>query len=425
MSQSRHYEMKDSGVEWIGEMPSHWETIRLKRLARRKAILATSLDGYIGLENVQSWTGKLLPSSADKPEPEGQALIITTGDVIFGKLRPYLAKCHLVQREGCCSSEFMVLDSGALDAGFLKYSMLSPSFINEVNMATYGTKMPRANWEIIGWMPMPVPPLPEQTVIAAYLDDKCATIDALVAEAKATIEEYKAWRASVIFEAVTKGLNPNAEMKDSGVEWIGLIPNDWKLSAVKRHYNITLGKMLESVPQSNEATLENYMCASNIKWGGIDITCNRQMWFSTSEKEEYLLKDGDLLVMEGGSAGTSAIYHGEFAPCYMQNSVNRCRSKDGSLTQFLYYWMFLVYHSGHVESACNRATIMHLTKEKLGRLPFVQVPISEQETIVAHLDSKCAAIDGVIAEKEALIGELETYKKSLIFETVTGKRRVC
>ena len=209
-------------------------------------------------------------------------------------------------------------------------------------------------------------------------------------------------------------------MKGSGVEWIGRIPAGWKVSAVKRHYSITLGKMLDSIPQTPDATLENYMCASNIKWGGIDLSVSRQMWFSASEKEEYLLKEGDLLVMEGGAtAGTAAIYQGEFSPCYMQNSVNRCRSKNGNVTSFLYYWLYFVNHSGHIESVCNCATFKHLTKEKLGRLPLVQVPLSEQAAIAAYLDDKCGAIDDIITEAKAGIEEYKAWKASVIFEAVT------
>ena len=210
------------------------------------------------------------------------------------------------------------------------------------------------------------------------------------------------------------------DMKDSGVEWIGMIPKRWKVSVVKRHYSITLGKMLESTPKTPDVTLENYMCASNIKWGGIDISVNRQMCFSANEKEVYLLKDGDLLVMEGGAtAGTAAIYQGEFSPCYIQNSVNRCRSKNGNVTPFLYYWLYFVNHSGHIESVCNCATFKHLTKEKLGRLPMVQVPLPEQTAIVAYLDEKCAAIDSIIAEAKATIDEYKAWKASVIFEAVT------
>lgn len=436
MPQTRHYEMKDSGVEWIGKMPDGWSRDKINRI----------------YDVIGSGT---TPKFDDAKDNSGPVNWIQSGDVYSGgsitKVKNQIAESFLSEYSalklyqppfvviamygasignmavsaisGCVNQACCVLGKPRGDFNYAYYAL--QALKKHLLSSALGGGQPNISQQIIKAQWLPMPPLSEQTAIAAYLDEKCATIDAIIAEAKASIEEYKAWKASVIFETVTKGLNPNAEMKDSGVEWIGEIPKGWEVSAVKRHYSITLGKMLESVPQSNDATLENYMCASNVKWGGIDTTTNRQMWFSPVEKEEYLLKEGDLLVMEGGSAGTSAIYRGEYAPCYMQNSVNRCRSKDGSLTHFLYYWMFLVYHSGHVESACNRATIMHLTKEKLGRLPFVYAPEEEQASIVSYLDRKCSLIDGVIAEKEELIRELENYKRSLIFEAVTGKRRVC
>lgn len=428
MSQTRHHETKDSGVEWIGELPSHWTTKRGKNILRLLSrpvrpddeIVTCFRDGEVTLRKnrrEEGFTNALVEAGYQGVEP---------GDLVVHGMDGFAGSIGVSDSRGKASPVLNVMDSSE-NKRYLMYYLRGIA-MREVFLAlSTGIRVRSCDlrWNKLAVLPYIVPPLPEQTAIAAYLDEKCATIDAIIAEAKASIEEYKSWKASVIFETVTKGLNPNAEMKDSGVEWIGEIPKGWKVSAVKRHYSITLGKMLESVPQSNDATLENYMCASNVKWGGIDTTTNRQMWFSPVEKEEYLLKEGDLLVMEGGSAGTSAIYRGEYAPCYMQNSVNRCRSKDGSLTHFLYYWMFLVYHSGHVESACNRATIMHLTKEKLGRLPFVYAPEEEQASIVSYLYRKCSLIDGIILEKEDLIRELENYKRSLIFEVVTGKRRVC
>lgn len=428
MSQAKNYEMKASGVEWIGPMPSHWTTKRGKNILRLLSrpvrpddeIVTCFRDGEVTLRKnrrEEGFTNALVEAGYQGVEP---------GDLVVHGMDGFAGSIGVSDSRGKASPVLNVMDSSE-NKRYLMYYLRGIA-MREVFLAlSTGIRVRSCDlrWNKLAVLPYIVPPLPEQTAIAAYLDEKCATIDAIIAEAKSSIEEYKSWKASVIFETVTKGLNPNAEMKDSGVEWIGEIPKGWKVSAVKRHYSITLGKMLESVPQSNDATLENYMCASNVKWGGIDTTTNRQMWFSPIEKEEYLLKEGDLLVMEGGSAGTSAIYRGEYAPCYMQNSVNRCRSKDGSLTHFLYYWMFLVYHSGHVESACNRATIMHLTKEKLGRLPFVYAPKEEQASIVSYLDRKCSLIDGIIAEKEDLIRELENYKRSLIFEVVTGKRRVC
>lgn len=429
MPQTRHYEMKDSGVEWIGRMPRHWRIERAKFHFRQsfergnstpELLAATQKHGMYPQRLLEGVVQVMAGTDLQ------QFKSVHINDFVIS-LRSFQGGFERSDYEGVCSPAYQVFHADKqYDVKWLKWFFKNDMFIDAMNALTVGIREGRnIKFDDFANSLLPVPPLSEQTAIAAYLDKKCATIDAIIAEAKASIEEYKSWKASVIFETVTKGLNPNAEMKDSGVEWIGEIPKGWKVSAVKRHYSITLGKMLESVPQSNDATLENYMCASNVKWGGIDTTTNRQMWFSPIEKEEYLLKEGDLLVMEGGSAGTSAIYRGEYAPCYMQNSVNRCCSKDGSLTHFLYYWMFLVYHSGHVESACNRATIMHLTKEKLGRLPFVYAPKEEQASIVSYLDRKCSLIDGIILEKEDLIRELENYKRSLIFEVVTGKRRVC
>lgn len=431
MPQTRHYEMKDSGVEWIGKMPSNWQVKYLFQLVsqvknknnglREKNLLSLSY-GKIKRKDIETTDG-LLPASLDGYN------IIEEGDIVM-RLTD-LQNDHTSLRigrateRGIITSAYTTVRPSKETSPFLYLALHS----FDVKKGFYGMGAgvrQGLNYGEVKKVLVPVPPLSEQTAIAAYLDEKCATIDAIIVEAKSSIEGYKSWKASVIFETVTKGLNPNAEMKDSGVEWIGEIPKGWKVSAVKRHYSITLGKMLESVPQSNDATLENYMCASNVKWGGIDTTTNRQMWFSPIEKEEYLLKEGDLLVMEGGAtAGTSTIYHGEFTPCYMQNSVNRCRSKDGSLPSFLYYWLFLVNHRGHIDSVCNCATFKHLTKEKLGRIPFVYVPKEEQESIVSYLDRKCSLIDGIILEKEDLIRELENYKRSLIFEVVTGKRRVC
>ncbi len=426
MPQTRHYEMKDSGVEWIGEIPRHWEQSDIGALYTLRNTKVSDKD-YPPLSVTMRGILPQLETVAKTNDGDNRKLVMA-GDFAINSRSDRRGSCGISSYDGSVSLINTVLTPrGAMHPGFYDWLFHTEQFADEFYKWGHGIvdDLWTTCWSEMKSIIVPTPPLSEQTAIAAYLDKKCATIDAIIAEAKASIEEYKSWKASVIFETVTKGLNPYAEMKDSGVEWIGEIPKGWEVSAVKRHYSITLGKMLESVPQSNDATLENYMCASNVKWGGIDTTTNRQMWFSPIEKEEYLLKEGDLLVMEGGSAGTSAIYRGEYAPCYMQNSVNRCCSKDGSLTHFLYYWMFLVYHSGHVESACNRATIMHLTKEKLGRLPFVYAPKEEQASIVSYLDRKCSLIDGIILEKEDLIRELENYKRSLIFEVVTGKRRVC
>lgn len=209
------------------------------------------------------------------------------------------------------------------------------------------------------------------------------------------------------------------EMKDSGIEWVGMIPSHWTITTVRTSYIVTLGKMLKSDKTYDGDTLENYLCAANIKWGGVDTTVQKRMWFSSEEKAQYLLKRGDTLIMEGGLAGTACTYNDEFSPCYIQNSVHRCSSKSGNLPRFLYFWMYAVCAKGYVDSICNKATIQHYTKEKVLSTPIVIPPLPEQISIAAYLDTQCAKIDEIIAEAKASIEDYKKWKASIIYEAVT------
>ena len=209
------------------------------------------------------------------------------------------------------------------------------------------------------------------------------------------------------------------EMKDSGIEWIGEIPNEWRIGVIKNAYSIILGKMLSPIQTHNEQTLENYLCAANIKWSGIDTSIQKKMWFSRSEKQTYILQNNDVVIMEGGLAGTTCLYKGELAPCYIQNSVHCCRAKHNFANRFLYYWMSVVYNSGYVDNLCNKATIQHYTKEKVMNTPFVIIPFSNQKRIADYLDRKCSQIDAIIARQQEIIEKLKAYKLSVITEAVT------
>ena len=206
------------------------------------------------------------------------------------------------------------------------------------------------------------------------------------------------------------------KMKDSGIEWIGEIPEHWNVGKISYFYDITLGKMVDN--NSSEEQV-NYLCAANIKWSGVNTEVEKKMFFSESEKEQYLLSDGDVLIMEGGMAGTSCIYHNEFAPCYIQNSVHRCRPINNSCNRFLYYWMFVVYHSEYISNICNKATIMHYTKEKVKSTPMLVVPLEEQTAIASYLDTQCAHIDSVIEKTKQSIEEYKKLKQAVITQAVT------
>lgn len=206
------------------------------------------------------------------------------------------------------------------------------------------------------------------------------------------------------------------KMKDSGIEWIGKIPKDWKIGKISYFYDVTLGKMVDNKTDEEQS---NYLCAANIKWTGVNTEVEKTMYFTDSEKEQYLLEEGDVLIMEGGMAGTACIYNNEFSPCYIQNSVHRCRAKNDDYNRFLYYWMFVVYHSGYISNICNKATIMHYTKEKVKATPMLNLGKEEQQAISAYLDRQCGLIDNVIEKTKASVEEYKKLRQAVITQAVT------
>lgn len=194
--------MKDSGISWIGQIPAHWNLKRLKRVVQLRNQKTKPLDQiYIALEHVNSYTGTY--SLNENLIPEGVSNVMKKGDLLFAKLRPYLAKAIVSDLDGICSSEFLVIKDFKGHAPFLLRIMLSHWFINLVNSSTYGTKMPRANWEFIGNVQIPLPPKPEQQAIADYLDKKCAKIDGIIQAKQQQLEELDQYKKAIIFEYVT------------------------------------------------------------------------------------------------------------------------------------------------------------------------------------------------------------------------------
>ncbi|EGK8165281.1 restriction endonuclease subunit S [Campylobacter coli] len=196
---------KDSDIEWLEEIPQHWNILKLKHIASLRNQKSNNIDFRIGLENIESKTGKFIPSSEVVFEEDG--IGFKKGDILFGKLRPYLAKVFLTDRDGICVSEFLVLKIKSESNKFIKFLMLSSLFIDIVDSSTYGTKMPRANWEFIGNLKIPLPPLKEQEQIANFLDEKCEKIDLLIEKTKKQIKLIKEYKTTLINQAVCGRIN--------------------------------------------------------------------------------------------------------------------------------------------------------------------------------------------------------------------------
>lgn len=195
--------LKDSGIEWLGEIPEHWEVKRLKNVCSQINIKENSKRNslpYIGLENIESGSGRYIDTIS---EIEGMANRFCKNNVLFGKLRPYLSKVYLAEKDGICSPEFIVYDTKSNNSRFIHKLLLSQPFIDVVNSSTYGAKMPRANSEFINNIYVQIPPLSEQQAIADYLDQRCSEIDELISIKQQKIEKLKEYKKSLIFECVT------------------------------------------------------------------------------------------------------------------------------------------------------------------------------------------------------------------------------
>ena len=201
MSFPRYPKYKPSGVEWLGDVPEHWAVKRLKHNARLLTEKTDRRDHPVGLENIEGWSGRFIPTET---AVEGEGIAFDAGDILFGKLRPYLAKAYLAQSSGEAVGDFHVMRPAVgIEARFAQYQILNREFIAIVDGSTFGSKMPRASWEFVGGMKVTLPPLAEQTAIAEFLDAELAKFDALTAEAQRAIDLLQERRTALISAAVT------------------------------------------------------------------------------------------------------------------------------------------------------------------------------------------------------------------------------
>ena len=210
------------------------------------------------------------------------------------------------------------------------------------------------------------------------------------------------------------------KMKPSGIDWIGDVPEGWSVGRVKHYYNIQLGKMLTSEPEAPTQSLERYYCAGDVHFGSVNETDLKEMWFDRGEKITYEVEIGDLLVVEGGAgAGGAAIVRTQNVRTFIQNSIMRLRAEREADNGFLSYWIESLTRGGYVDLVCNKATIPHFTKQKLGVVPLPLPPLDEQKRIAAKLDRLCGLVDELAENIKGEIAALQEYRKSLITECVT------
>lgn len=404
-------EMKDSGIEWIGEIPKEWELPKVKYLfsiGRGRVISQLELEEY-GYPVYSSQTknngclGYISTYDFDRSQ-----LTWTTDGANAGTvfLREGKHNCTNV-----CGTLMPKNDDNNLL--FLKYAL--------EYIAVYHKRADINGYKIMNNemadIVIVLPPLPEQEKIATFLDSECAKIDEVISKTKSTIEEYKKLKQSVITEAVTKGIRPNREMKDSGIEWIGEIPREWDIKVAFQLFN--------QVKNKNEGLVEQNLLSlsyGKIKRRSIDavggLLPESFDGYNIIEADDIVLRLTDLQNDHTSLRVGLATERGIVTSAYLT-----LRNQSKNTPSYLYYYL-------HSFDLCKgfygmgAGVRQGLNWDGLKLLKIILPSIEEQTEITTYLDNKCSEIDTLIAKKKQIVTELESYKKSLIYEYVTGKKEV-
>ena len=417
---------KESGIEWIGKIPETWNVDIAKRVFKQRRDKGNEECQLLAATQKYGMYPQHLLEGVVKVAADTDLSLFKTvhkNDYVIS-LRSFQGGFEMSEYEGVCSPAYQVFyATRQISSQYYKYLFKSDAFIQEINSLTVGIREGKnILYDDFALLPISIPPASDQRRIAEYLDKKCVEIDSLIALQEQMIEKLKAYKQSVITEAVTKGPEPNAKLVPSGIDWIGEIPAGWKVTVLRRFAHIILGKMLQPSAKFKEDSLEQYICAKDVHFEGIDTTDLKKMYFNQAEKELYQIQKGDMLVVEGGAgAAGSCVLRNDLPDTYIQNSIMIVRPKQGIDIRYIQYYEFSLVKKGYVDYVCNKATIPHFTKDKLSSMPIPLPPLSEQQAIATYLDSKCTDIDRLIAVKQQKIEKLKDYKKSVIYEAVTGK----
>jgi type I restriction enzyme, S subunit len=379
--------------------------MRLRRavsLVNRKT--SDTTRAYIGLENIEPWTGKLIAAESDQAG-DGIASLFEVGDVLFGKLRPYLAKVAVTQASGRCTSELLVLRSARLLPRFLQYVLLAEPFIRAIDASTFGSKMPRADWEFIGQVIVPVPGEVEQDALTEFLDRKTAAIDALIAKKERLIALLQEKRQALITQAVTKGLDPNVQMKDSGVPWLGLVPRHWEVKPVRRLFRSLDGRRIpvEAAERSQRQGDYPYFGASGV----IDSI------------DAYIFDEPLVLVCEDGwnlLLRSQLVARPLRGRAWVNNHAHVLRAESGDVD----YWAAAIEQTPF-ELFVTGMRQPKLTADALKEIPVPAPPDSETHSIAAYLRDSHTESDGMVRKLRESADRLREYRQALITAAVTGK----
>jgi len=417
---------KDSGVEWIGKVPEGWEVARIKRKAQIATDRCSTIpEGftYIGLEDVESGSGQYKPTATTSRQSDDSTVgLFQKGDVLYGKLRPYLRKCITGPFDGACSTEFLVLKPSSLSARWLQNWLLTNEVTQQIEAGCDGAKMPRTDWEHVGSIPIPVPHWAEQDAILTTLDRETARIDALIAKKTEFIELLAKKRQALITHAVTKGLDPNVKMKDSGVEWIGEVPEHWGVLRLKRIGTLKGGAGFPVHLQGqNGNELPFYKVsdlAKSIDGVNLGQTENTVTYEQAKALGATVFPAGTLAWAKIGAALSLNRRRIAQIPCCLDNNITGFTVNSAVASEmYCYYLMSILDFSVHARPGA----VPSFSEGDQGEL-LVPLPLrAEQDLIATVIRKRTAHIDALIEKVQLSIDLLKKRRSALITAAVTGQ----
>ena len=431
--------MKDSGIEWIGEIPEGWEVAPLKRFT---SIQTGNTPSKTSDSNYYASTG--IPWI--KPDNLGYSHSIsktsehlTSEGALCARIMPpntvyvccigSLGKVGYSSISCACNQQINALIFN--DLMFWKYGYyLTIAQESQYLLFGNGNVLQIINSTSQGNIACVLPPLENQHLIACYLDSVCSDIEVLISKTRSSIEEYKKLKQAVITQAVTKGVRGEREMKDSGVEWIGEIPKEWRKTQLRHCATIKSGITLGKSYRKDTVLIERpYLRVANVQGGYVDLNDLATIEVTPDEDLKYRLHSGDVLMTEGGDRdklGRGCVWHGEIEPCLHQNHVFAVQTNETILLpEFLEYLTASDVGRSYFDVTAIKTTNLACTSSsKVLAFTIPLPPIEEQIEIVSFIKKRSLELNKLIMKKELLVQELESYKKSLIYEVVTGKLEV-
>ena len=420
-------EMKDSGIDWIGTIPQDWQLSKIGSLYTQRNEKVSDKDYQPLSVTMQGILPQL--ATAAKTDDGDNRKLVRAGDFAINSRSDRRGSCGISPLDGSVSLINIILTPRtAMHPGYYNWLFHTTLFADEFYKWGHGivADLWTTRWQEMKSITVPVPEYAEQERIAAFLDAECAEIDAVLEKTRASIEEYKKLKQAVITQAVTKGIRGDRPMKDSGIEWIGEIANEFAVYKFKYLLKTPMQYGANEAGITFDKTLPRYIRITDITSDG-RLKQDNRLCIEDTVAKPYILQDGDLLfARSGGTVGKSFLYkqsygNAAFAGYLIRAVVNRTIA----VPEYVYYYTNSSIYDTWKNSIFIQSTIQNIGADRYSNMPII-VPnnIEEQRSIVEYLNERCVGIDALIRKKQQYLTEIENYKKSLIYEYVTGKKEV-